>query len=260
MAERSPVGEPFKVGSGLAEELKLHLLELPTAEDEVTGSDLVTEGLTNLRDTEGELLSRCSLNVYEVSKDTLCGLGTEINGVLCVLGYALEGLEHKVELTDIREIVLAAGGTGNVVLLNEVLHFALLECVDRLGKLKIVFLAPILDDLVRAKTLVTLLAVHERVGETADVTRGDPGLRVHEDGGIKADVIFILLHELTPPGGLYVVFELDAQRAELTGVGQTAVDLTAGEDKAATFAQGNDLFHSFFGVLHDILPLVNIII
>ena len=42
-AERTPILEPFEVRTGLAEEFKLHLLELTNAEDEVAGGDLVTE-------------------------------------------------------------------------------------------------------------------------------------------------------------------------------------------------------------------------
>ena len=170
VAEGSPVAEPFKVGAGLAEELKLHLLKLAGTEYKVTGCDLVSEGLTDLRDTEGQLAAGCSLNVYKVCEDTLSCLGTEINGVLCVLGYALECLEHQVELTNVCEIVLSAGGTRNIVLLNEGLHLALLKSVDGLGKLKIVLLAPVLDHLVRTEALVALLAVHEGIGEAGKVT------------------------------------------------------------------------------------------
>ena len=43
VAELAPIGEPFEVGAGLAEELQLHLLEFAHAEDEVAGRDLVAE-------------------------------------------------------------------------------------------------------------------------------------------------------------------------------------------------------------------------
>ena len=42
-AEASPVVEPFKVCTGLAEEFKLHLLKLTHTEDEVAGGYLVAE-------------------------------------------------------------------------------------------------------------------------------------------------------------------------------------------------------------------------
>ena len=42
-AEAAPVLEPLEIGTGFAEELKLHLLKFTDAEDKVTGSYLVTE-------------------------------------------------------------------------------------------------------------------------------------------------------------------------------------------------------------------------
>ena len=42
-AVASPVVEPFKVCTGLTEEFKLHLFEFTYTEDEVTGSDFITE-------------------------------------------------------------------------------------------------------------------------------------------------------------------------------------------------------------------------
>ena len=77
-----------------------------------------------------------------------------------------------------------------------------------------------------------------------------PGLRVHQDRGVKADVVGILLHELLPPGVLDVLLELGAEGAVVPGVGKAAVDLAAGEDKAAVFAQRDDLVHRLFGVFH----------
>ena len=71
-----PVSEPLQVSTRLAEELQLHLLELPGTEGEVTRRNLVTEGLTNLSDTKRDLLSGGSLYVLEVYKDTLRSLRT----------------------------------------------------------------------------------------------------------------------------------------------------------------------------------------
>ena len=75
-AEASPVLEPLHIGAGLAEELQLHLLELSGTESEVTGCDLITERLTNLSDTERNLLTGSSLYIFEVNENTLCSLGS----------------------------------------------------------------------------------------------------------------------------------------------------------------------------------------
>ena len=133
VAEGAPVIEPLQVGAGLAEELQLHLLELTDTENEVARGDLVAEGLTDLAHAEGQLAPGGALGIDEVGEDALGGLGPQVHGVLGILGDALEGLEHEVKLTDVGEVMLAAGGAGDVLLLHEVLHLLLGECVDGLG-------------------------------------------------------------------------------------------------------------------------------
>jgi hypothetical protein len=98
------------------------------------GRDLVAEGLADLADAEGQLAPRGALDVDEVHEDALRRLRTEIHGVFRVLGDALEGLEHQVELADVGEIVLAAGGAGMSIFLDECLHLLLGEGVDGLGQ------------------------------------------------------------------------------------------------------------------------------
>ena len=71
VAEGAPVLEPLQISAGLAEELQLHLLELPDTEDEVAGGDLVAEGLTDLAHAEGQLAPGGALGVDEVGEDAL---------------------------------------------------------------------------------------------------------------------------------------------------------------------------------------------
>ena len=118
VAEVLPILEPLKVGVGLTEEFKLHLLKLTGTEGEVTGGDLVSEGLTDLCYTEGKLSSGRALYTGEVNEDTLRGLGTKVNGVGRILGNTDKGLEHKVELLDVGEIIAAADRTYYTLLLN----------------------------------------------------------------------------------------------------------------------------------------------
>ena len=256
VAEGTPVVEPLQIGAGLAEELQLHLLELANTEDEVARGDLVAEGLADLADAEGQLLPGSALDVVEVHENALSGLGTEVDGILGVLSDALEGLEHQVELTDVGEVVLAAGGAGNVVLFNEVLHLGLREGVYRLGQFKAGLGAPVLDQLIGAEALVTLAAVHQGIGEAAEVTAGHPGLGVHEDGGVQTHVIGVLLNEFLPPGVLDILLQLRTKRAVVPGVGKAAVDLAAGEHEAPVFAQGNDFVHGLFSVFHGFLSFL----
>ena len=250
VAEGAPVVEPLQIGAGLAEELQLHLLELTDAEDEVARGDLVAEGLADLAHAEGQLAAGGALGVDKVGEDALRRLGTQIHGVLGILGDALERLEHQVELSDVGEVVFAAGGAGDALVLDEILHLLLGEGVDGLGQLHAVLAAPVLDELIGAEALLALLAVHQGVGEAGQMAAGHPRLGVHEDGGVLPHVVGVLLHELLPPCLLDVVLQLHAQRAVVPGVGQAAVDLGACEDDAAVFAQRHDLVHGLFSVFH----------
>ena len=44
------------------------------------------------------------------------------------------------------------------------------------------------DQLIGALTGMAVFAVDQRVGEVSDMAGRNPGLRVHDDGGVKADV------------------------------------------------------------------------
>ena len=235
-----PVVEPVQVGVGLAEELALHLLELPGAEGEVAGGDLIAEGFADLADAEGQLLPGGALDGGEVHKDALSGLGAEVDLTLGVLGDADEGLEHEVELPDVGEVLAAAFGAGDAVVLDVGAHLLKGHAVG--------VAAVFLDELVGAVAGLAVLAVHQRVGEAAHVAGGDPGLGIHDDGGVQAHVVGGLLDEFLPPGLFHVVLELHAQGAVVPGVGQAAVDFAARVYKASALAEGDDLVHGFFFV------------
>ena len=197
VTEVLPILEPLEVGAGLAEELKLHLLELTGTEGEVAGGDLVSEGLTDLSYAEGKLSSGRALNAGEVNEDTLSGLGTKIYGIGRILGYTYESLEHKVELLYISKIVAAAKRTYDALLLDIGSH--LIEGPGSGVVIKTVLECVVLNELVRSVTSLTALAVHKRVGEAANVTGSYPSLRVHDDSRVKTYVISGLLNELLPP-------------------------------------------------------------
>ena len=137
--------EPLHIGTRLTEELQLHLLELSGTEGKVTRRNLVTEGLTDLTDTERNLLTGGSLNILKVYENTLRGLRTKINRVSCILGNALEGLKHQVKLTDIGKILLAAARTANAVLCNVILHLLVAPAVYAAVKGNAILCSVILD-------------------------------------------------------------------------------------------------------------------
>ncbi|MPM64449.1 hypothetical protein SDC9_111335 [bioreactor metagenome] len=105
----------------------------------------------------------------------------------------------------------------------------------------------ILNELVRTETRAATLAVHQRIGKSADMTAGHPGFGVHENRGVHADIIGRFLYKFSPPGALDVILKLHAERAIIPAVGKAAVDLAAGIDKAAPLAERDDLFHRIPG-------------
>src|SRR5262249_14973775 len=85
---RAPVVEALVVLPRADEVLELHLLELPRAEEEVPGGDLVAERAADLRDAEGQLQARGLEHVPEVDEGALRGLGSEVGDVRGVLDRA----------------------------------------------------------------------------------------------------------------------------------------------------------------------------
>ena len=82
------------------------------------------------------------------------------------------------------------------------------------------------------------------------MTGGNPGLGIHQNGGVEPDVVRVLLNKFFPPGLFYIVLQLNAQRTVIPGVGKAAINLAARENKAPALAQGHKFLHGFLGVLH----------
>ena len=140
--------------------------------------------------------------------------------------------------------MLAAGGAGDSVFVDISFHLFRGESVHRLGQGDVVCLGPTFDDLVGAETLFAFLAVHERIGKTANVAGSNPDLGIHQNSGIKPNVVGAFLDEFFPPCLFNVVLQFHAQRAIVPGVGKAAINFGACENKAPIFAEGDDLIHS----------------
>src|SRR5699024_9189125 len=87
-AETLPVVKPLQICIRFAEELQLHLLELPCTECKVTRRNLISEGFTDLSNTERQFLSGGTLHIFKVYKYTLGSLRAKIYGILRVLCYS----------------------------------------------------------------------------------------------------------------------------------------------------------------------------
>ena len=221
---------------------------------EVTGSDFVTEGLTDLSNTEGHLLSCCSCNVLEVYKNTLCCFGTKVNCVGAFFCYTDECLEHEVELTDACEVHRSAVRATDTVFLDVSAHF-IVRPTCRVN-VEAVLESIVFDELVSSVTALTYLTVHKRVRESAKVTGCNPCLGIHDDSRVKTYVVGALCYELLPPCLLNVVLEFNAERTVVPRVGKTAVDFGACVDKASVLTKSNYLIHCFCFISHshDCLP------
>ena len=169
--------------------------------------------------------------------------GTKVDFALGVLGDALEGFEHQVELPDVGEVALAAVGALDFVV-PDVVHHLLVAPAGG------IFPGLFFNELVGPVAGLALFAVDQRVGETSHMAGSHPNLGVHQQSGVQAHIVPGLLDKFLPPGFFHVVFEFHTQRAVVPGVGQTAVDLAAGIDKAPVLAEIDDHFHGLFGVFH----------
>ena len=210
------------------EVLKLHLLELARAEDEVARSDLVAERLADLRDAERQAPAGGLLNVLEVHEDCLSGLRAKPGDRCRVLHGTDERLEHEVEATRIRELLLAAVRAADA------------RQIERArapgGRERVA-----VGQLVKAEALAAVAALDERIGEVLDVTGRLPDARMHEDRAVEPDDVVAELHHRAPPGLFHVVLELDAERPEVPRRAGAAVDLARREDEPSPLGERGDL-------------------
>ena len=133
--------------------------------------------------------------------------------------------ENQIKLPDIRKIMLAAAWAADVLLLNVILHVLLGPGVNTALYGNIVLFQIILDQLVGTETFLTGLAVHERIGKSAQMPGSDPGLRIHQNRTVHTHIIRVLLDELLPPGLLHIIFQFHTEIAVIPGIGKAAVDL-----------------------------------
>ena len=84
-----PIFEELHFSSRLAEEFHLHLLELSHTEDELTCDNLIPECLSDLCDTERDLVAAGLLDIKILDEDTLCRLRTKIDLVISLSGVCL---------------------------------------------------------------------------------------------------------------------------------------------------------------------------
>ena len=197
-----------------------------------------------MANAEWQLCARRTRHVLEIDEYSLRGFGAQIARRRRVLGHALKGLEHEVELFDGRKVGFAANGAGDFMLGYKRRQRVVIHA--RYGHAQLVLGGVRLDEVVGAATAFARAAVHERVGKSAQMTGRLPSTSVHEYCAVQPEVVFALGHELAPPRFFDIVVQLHADGSVVPGVGEAAVNLAAREDYSARLAQRYQLVHCDF--------------
>ena len=180
----------------------------------------------------GGFLPRGLHDVVEVDEDALGRLGAQVVQARLVLDDAEVGLEHHLEVAR-----LGPPALGAAVGAHDVGHR------DRVGVGDALLLRERLLQVVLAAALVAVEALDERVGEGADVARGDPRLAREDDRGVEADDVVAARDHGLPPLPADVLLELDTEGAVVPGRPGASVDLAAREDEAPALAEADDGVH-----------------
>src|SRR5207302_9024766 len=97
--------------------------------------------------------------------------------------------------------------------------------------------------LIGAITFLGGPAVDHRVAEPADMARGFPDARVHDDRTVEPDHVVTRLDVVAPPGFLDVPLELDAEGTIIPETIDSAIDLARGKDDPSPLAKRDQLVH-----------------
>ena len=142
--------------------------------------------------------------------------------------------------------MLAAGRARYVVLVDEIGHLLLRKCIDRLWQLNALLLTVILDQLVCTETLMALLTVHQRICKSAKMSGCHPGLRIHQNRTVDADIVRILCDEFLPPRFFYIILQLYAQVSIVPCICKATVNLRARIHKSSSLCKCHNFVHSLF--------------
>mmetsp|Transcript_15746 Transcript_15746/g.32915 ORF Transcript_15746/g.32915 Transcript_15746/m.32915 type:complete len:440 (-) Transcript_15746:120-1439(-) len=258
--------------------LDLHLLEFPRTENKISRSNFVPKRLPDLSNSKRQFGATGPQNIFVVDENALCRLGTEIGHRRGILHGPHIGLEHEIEVPRHGQggFVTSRGGNLSHLLfrdLGQIFEFKrfdrrslLIRFLEhflrlRLGRLDHVLVVRLEDadvphrgtaflehhrsaeELIGAIPQFGLLAIHHGIAESVQVPRALPRGGVVHDGAVDAHDVFAALHEVPPEGVFDVAFEFRSEGAVVEESGEAIVDLRGREDDAATFAEGDDVFH-----------------
>ena len=195
----SPVLEPLVVLTRLYKELHFHLLKFAGTEDKVLGNNFVTESLSYLSDSEGNLHAVRLNNILVVNINTLGCFWTQVYNACGVFSRPDVGFKHEVEGTRLSKLSATAGtffGSQGI----------LIHGVGTIAHL-------------------TLLAVYQGIGEVCYVARSLPNTGMHQNGSIKTHNVVVKLGHFLPPSILYILLQLNTDWAVIPSSCLSAVNL-----------------------------------
>ncbi len=111
----------------------------------------------------------------------------------------------------------------------------------------------VLDEHIGTIAFLGVLVVDEGVVEGIHMAGGFPDAWVHEDGGVDADDVLVVLHHAAPPVLLDVVFEFGTQLAIVVNGGEAVVYFAGGEYEAVFLGVGYYFFEEFFLICHKVI-------
>ncbi len=111
----------------------------------------------------------------------------------------------------------------------------------------------VLNQHIGAIAFLGVLVVNQRVVEGVHMSRCLPDAWVHEDGGVDADNVLMILYHGTPPILLDVVFQFRTQLTIVVYGGQAVVYLAGREYEAVFLGVGYYFFEEFFLICHKVI-------
>ncbi len=245
---------PVVIGAGLAEELKLGLLEFTRSKDEGLGGYLVAEAFANLGDTEGDL-DPCGIEyVSEIGEDSLGRLRAKIQRHRVVDVGSHLCLEHQLKRHGLcKPTDRVAVGTNFIA---QILGFGQggVDC-NMLGVL-LGLLGDLFLKVVDPGSGIALFTFSDEVGELVGVAGGLPYQRVHKYAAIEADNVVPHLYDRLPPRASDVIFQFDTERAVVIAACQSAVDFAGLKDEAPSLAKRYDVIE-LCNFSHNVHSIIN---
>src|SRR5213596_3764857 len=103
-----PILEQFHSLLGSAKIFQFHLLELARAKSEIAWINFVAKRFADLCDAEWQFLARNFKNVFELNKNRLCGLRTQVSDGAFICRGTHMRFEHQIELARFGQVLATA--------------------------------------------------------------------------------------------------------------------------------------------------------